>query len=125
MEYFKNANCDKCFRNAYRMVFLFVNSQNLQVLGFFWEKLNFFRKRGFKGTEREKKFRKRLKLFYCLNILETFQMLVFLGKKEFFRSRALKCFKTAKREKIFSKASQMVLLLKKFENPQILGFFCE
>ena len=85
----------------------------------------FFRKRCFKGAQREKKFRKRHKLFYCSNILETFQMLVFLGKKRFFRRRALKCFKTAKREKIFSKASQMVLLLKTFENPQILGFFCE
>ena len=51
---------------------------------FLLEKLVFFRKRGFKGAEREKKVRKRLKLFYCLNNLETFQMLVFLVKKDFF-----------------------------------------
>ena len=106
------------------------NLKTFKICFFFWKKHGFLEKRFgfFQNRQKWQTFsRIRLKWYQWLRNLKTFKIGVFFEKNGFFfRKRALKCFKTAKcHEKVFQKASQMVLLLKNSQNLQYMGFFLE
>ena len=90
---------------------------------FFGKNWFFSKKEVSKVLNVKKSSQKRLKWYYCLRILKTFNILwLFAVKKWFFSIKNLECFKIAICVNCSANASQMVFLLRKSETFKLCNF---